>query len=103
MGQGGNVFEWQVTDTDLVNDVPGFSTHVIRGGHWNNDSADLSSVSRFNGGACPYLMDTVDFRIASRAIPEPSTLLLLLWKSGGVLSEASLKVALGACATSLCR
>jgi hypothetical protein len=70
-GQGGNVYEWEETDLDLVNDlVDGRGT---RGGRWFSASSDLLSSNRGSGGANVEVAIT-GFRVAS--IPEPSSLLL---------------------------
>ncbi len=74
MGQGGNAPEWDETDFDLVNDSSS-STRGIRGGGWNNNSNDLLASTRGNGN--PTNGAIIGFRVASIAIPEPSTLLLL--------------------------
>jgi formylglycine-generating enzyme required for sulfatase activity len=75
MGQGGNVYQWEETDFDLVNcPIPGSSARDVRGGYWNRDSSDLSS-SRRDFPVNPFFeSSSVGFRVAST--PEPSTLLL---------------------------
>lgn len=77
MGQGGNVWEWEETDSDLVNDstswvgVPiGSASRGIRGDFWGHSSDGLSSSVR--GGNIPAGSSTIGFRVAS-AIPEPSS------------------------------
>lgn len=79
MGLGGNVFEWQETEHDLVNNSPS-SARGIRGGDWFGSSSSLSSSVR--GGGSPAFEDiSVGFRVASissaAAVPEPSSFLLL--------------------------
>ncbi len=73
-GQGGNVFEWEETDFDLVNDSIS-SARGVRGGRWNFNSNGLLSSVRFNifptGGS-----SSIGFRVAS--IPEPTTCTLAL-------------------------
>ncbi|MCH8839194.1 MAG: SUMF1/EgtB/PvdO family nonheme iron enzyme [Planctomycetes bacterium] len=74
-GQGGNVWEWEETDFDLVNDSTS-SARGVRGGSWFNGSNLLLSSVRnnflnpSNGGSF------VGFRVAS--IPEPTTSALAL-------------------------
>ncbi len=72
MGQGGNVWEWEETDFDLVNDSSSFARDV-RGGVWKLNSGVLLSLVRLNLNPT-VAGDNIGFRVAS--IPEPSTLLL---------------------------
>jgi sulfatase-modifying factor enzyme 1 len=67
MGQGGNVWEWEETEGDLVNDAVS-SSRGMRGGDWDNSFSydSLSSLSRYpvdadRGG--------VGFRVASIYVP----------------------------------
>jgi hypothetical protein len=81
MGQEGNVYEWEETDMDLVNDSSS-SVRGVRGGEWGFSSIVLSSSERFGGN--PNAETTkIGFRVAS--IPEPSSLLLVVMASLGVL------------------
>jgi len=73
MGQGGNVYEWEETDFDLVNDSSS-SARGVRGGFWNNDSNDLLSSNRNDADPLSEGNLSFGFRVAS--IPEPSTMLL---------------------------
>jgi len=82
MGQGGNVFEWEETDFDLVNGTPSSSAGGVRGGLWFSDSGLLSSSSRVSFNPSNEL-NFIGFRVAS--IPEPSTLLLAAMGSVGLL------------------
>jgi len=79
-GQGGNVREWEETDFDLVNDSSE-TGRGLRGGGFLNDFNNLPASARggdlFGGGI------DVGFRVAS--IPEPSTLLLGVMASVGLL------------------
>jgi hypothetical protein len=84
MGQGGNVFQWEETDYDLVNGPsPSSSARGVRGGYWNFDfSVNLSSSVRDNVN--PTFEDSsVGFRVAST--PEPSSLLLAAMAGVGLL------------------
>jgi len=84
MGQGGNVWEWEETDYDLMNDFSS-SARGVRGGDWESSHLELlsSSVRSYVFPITEAI--TVGFRVAS--IPEPGTLLLgalaglgLLWR-----------------------
>jgi len=80
-GQGGNVFEWEETDFDLVNDSSS-SLRGVRGGSWFiGTSFDLLSSVR--DGVNPTSTGLIGFRVAS--IPEPSSLLLGALASLGLL------------------
>lgn len=87
MGQGGNVWEWEETDFDLVNNSSS-SARGIRGGNWNNSASfGLSSSDRlsFNPSNGDFIFG---FRVAS--IPEPSSLLLGALASVGMLMRRRL-------------
>jgi formylglycine-generating enzyme required for sulfatase activity len=73
--QGGNVYEWDETDVDLVNDDPD-AARGVRGGRWSfSTDYNLSSVNRYADS--PALeAGNVGFRVA--AVPEPSSGLLAL-------------------------
>ena len=83
MGQGGNVYEWQETDSDLVNGPTiSSSDRGVRGGSWSSDSDVLSSS--FRDSLLPInVVNSLGFRVAST--PEPSTLLLAALASLGLL------------------
>lgn len=83
MGQGGNVYEWEETDFDLLNG-PTFSSSArgVRGGCWNDFSVNLLASSRFSVNPSIESSD-IGFRVAS--IPEPSSMLLGVLASVGVL------------------
>jgi formylglycine-generating enzyme len=82
MGQGGNVYEWEETEYDLVNNASS-TVRGVRGGDLGFDLSSLSSSVRLNH--LPSLDGTtLGFRVAS-SIPEPSTLLLLCFGSLAVL------------------
>jgi formylglycine-generating enzyme required for sulfatase activity len=83
MGLGGNVWEWEETEWDLLNN-DGSSVRGIRGGSYNTlgsrASFQLSSSAR-NTGAFGGLHPTseefwVGFRVASNSIPEPNSAIL---------------------------
>ena len=80
MGLGGNVWEWQETELDLLNDSVS-SSRGVRGGGWDYGSGFLSSSGRgsvFPGG------ESIDigFRVASLSssandvVPEPGSVLV---------------------------
>lgn len=81
MGQGGNVWEWEETEFDLLNDSSS-SARGVRGGFWDFNSNLLLSSSR-NIGIPSLENGSVGFRVAS--IPEPSTVLLGTLASVGLL------------------
>ena len=78
--QGGNAWEWN--DTLLDGSVRG-----IRGGEWDESLGSLHA-SLWNDGIPSEENGTVGFRIASSDIPEPSTLLLGVLASLGVLAPS---------------
>jgi formylglycine-generating enzyme required for sulfatase activity len=81
MAQGGNVYEWEETDFDLVNGpTDSSSDRGVRGGHWGDISSSLLATFRIS--SFPSVEnDGIGFRVASNVIPEPSTLLLLCFGS----------------------
>ncbi len=86
MGQGGNVWEWEETDADLVNDSVS-SARATRGGVWDSVyvAGDLHALRRNSGLNPTFEILNVGFRVAS-AITEPSTLLLAALAGMGLLS-----------------
>jgi formylglycine-generating enzyme required for sulfatase activity len=81
MGQGGNVWEWEETSYNLLNNS-GSSARGVRGGSWSFNSHNLSSSSRVSD--IPTYESTVfGFRVAS--IPEPSSALLGVLTTAGLL------------------
>lgn len=72
IGQSGNVWEWEESESDLVNDSDS-SFRGIRGGIWEGSSGNLSSSSRF--GNYPWVESVnYGFRVASLSpVPEPGT------------------------------
>lgn len=81
MGLGGNVWEWQETEDDLVNNNPS-SARGVRGGNWEGISGRLSSSSRISHSPT-HESSVIGFRVASissdaAAVPEPSSFLLLI-------------------------
>lgn len=79
-GQGGNVWEWEETEFDLVNDSS-LSARGVRGGNWLSFDFALRSTNRTS--LTPIFQDgnSVGFRVAS--IPEPCSLLLGVMASIG--------------------
>ncbi len=71
-GQGGNVFELEETEVDLVNDSSS-SVRGIRGGSWNSGPPALLSSVRLTIDPSSE-NSIVGFRVAS--VPEPSSLAL---------------------------
>lgn len=78
VGQGGNVWEWQETEWDLVNDEPECYCFAYRGGAWTGDVADTNALNRSAPGRVFLQASFVGFRVASRVVPEPSTAAMLL-------------------------
>jgi formylglycine-generating enzyme len=82
MGQGGNAYEWEETEFDLVNG-PASISHFVRAGWWLSPSANLRATFR-NGGGQPWFESAdIGFRVSS--IPEPSSLFLGAMSSAGFL------------------
>jgi len=84
MGLGGNVWEWQETEHDLLNDTVS-SNRRIRGGGWANSRSDLKSTSGGSPfGAADENLSFIGFRVASvssaaapAAVPEPGSFAVL--------------------------
>jgi len=81
MGQGGNVYERDETDYDLVNDSS-TSDRGVRGGYWSNDQSNMVAQIR-GAGIGTSTSNFIGFRVAS--VPEPSSLLLAAMASVGLL------------------
>lgn len=81
VGQGGNVFEWEETTFDLLNDGSS-SSRGVRGGGFYNLSSDLLSSVRLSFNPTNEV-NIFGFRVAS--IPEPSSLLLGAMATVGML------------------
>jgi formylglycine-generating enzyme required for sulfatase activity len=80
MGLGGNVWEWEETEFDLVNNSPS-SSRGLRGGRWGSDSLNLSKADRIY--LAPSFEDvSFGFRVAS--IPEPNSAVLLTLATVGL-------------------
>jgi formylglycine-generating enzyme required for sulfatase activity len=67
MGQGGNVWEWEETELDLVNDSTS-STRGLRGGAWSSIFFMLRATGRI-GGNPSFGYGDAGFRVASIAAP----------------------------------
>lgn len=80
VGQAGNVWEWEETEVDLVNNDPqanrGFRGSAWLGGGSGNPLSLSSSFRHYIQLPGNSIGDT-GFRVASTAIPEPSALWLL--------------------------
>ena len=86
MGMGGNVSEWEETESDLVNNSPS-SARGVRGGEWGSNSNSLSASNRsFSDPTIGSLsfggVGGFGFRVAS--IPEPSSAVLLTLATVGL-------------------
>jgi formylglycine-generating enzyme required for sulfatase activity len=83
-GQGGNVLEWEETETDLVNNNR-FSPRGVRAGRWSDNSINLLSSTR-NQDAPGTQSVVTGFRVvslsSSATVPEPSS--IAIWSLIGV-------------------
>jgi formylglycine-generating enzyme len=75
MAQGGNVWEWQETTFDLLNDSAS-SPRMIRGGGWDSILLDMHSVHRVVGDVPSAESGVIGFRVAS-VVPEPRGLAMI--------------------------
>lgn len=87
MAQGGNAWEWNETEYDLLNNSP-TSARILAGGSWGSfyDYGGVSlgaSSYTINGNPGGQGFFPTGFRVAS--IPEPSSLVLTLLGSGALL------------------
>ena len=84
VAQAGNVWEWDETAVDLVNDDP-IENRGFRGWAWGTigDPNELSSSFRHFIWTPSFSVGDVGFRIAS--IPEPSTIWLMVVAASGLL------------------
>ena len=84
MGLGGNVWEWEETATDLLNDST-TENRAYRGGSWSNSVGDLRPTTRLSEDPSVGVFLT-GLRVAGAVpvatIPEPSTF-LAMWLLGG--------------------
>ncbi len=81
MGQSGNVFEWNESASDGLNNSSS-AARVGRGGYWSNTEDVLRSS--FRGDVGPSVAaNNLGFRVAS--VPEPSSALLMVAGLGAFL------------------
>lgn len=80
MGQNGNVWEWQESAFDGINNTSS-EGRAVRGGYWFGVGVYLRSSDRYDATAPELLGNNFGFRIAS--VPEPSSAVLLL--GGGLM------------------
>lgn len=73
-GQGGNVWEWDETAFDRVNDVPSEQRRTS-GGSWGSIYTVLNATNTLIGTTPQIESNSVGFRVVS-VVPEPGTLLL---------------------------
>jgi formylglycine-generating enzyme len=76
IGQGGNVWEWEETDFDLVNNSISSQYRGLRGGSYAFPATDMLAFRRNFGGLPGNASEHTGFRVAS--VPEPSTVMLTL-------------------------
>jgi hypothetical protein len=74
MGQGGNVFELEESDFNLLNG-PTSDARGLRGGYWSSGALNLVSTNRVSS-APTNQQNFIGFRVAA-VIPEPSTAISL--------------------------
>jgi formylglycine-generating enzyme required for sulfatase activity len=72
-GQGGNAWEWEETEPDLVNDATS-DVRTIRGGYWRGDKIFTRSTVRIGVSPVDVRVRDTGFRVAS--VPEPDAILL---------------------------
>ena len=82
MGQNGNVWEWQESAYDGINNSSSES-RALRGGYWGSTELNLRSSIRL-GSSPAGSDDVIGFRVAS--VPEPSSTVLMC--SAGLLALA---------------
>ncbi len=87
MGQGGNVWEWEETEFDLVNDSSS-SARGLRGGNWIFGSESLRSSLRSSSNPRDE-GNSFGFRVASTAVPEPTSLSIAALGLVGLAAFAS--------------
>jgi len=77
-GQGGNVFEWEETSADLLNDRASTS-HGNRGGRWGLGSEFLLASQRNTSPEKSPFTRAIGIRIVKvTPVPEPTSLLVIL-------------------------
>jgi sulfatase modifying factor 1 len=88
MGQSGNVYQWEESALDGINNSP-TEQRGIRGGSWDATYDGLANTYRSSGypNYPDHTNSVIGFRVAS--VPEPSTYALLLL--GGVASLWALR------------
>jgi len=94
IGQGGNAYEWEETDFDLVNDST-TSFRGLRGGTWSDNDELLSSSFRAFLGPT-FEISSFGFRVASKVLPgdfdnddDIDGADFLIWQRGGSPSPLS--------------
>jgi formylglycine-generating enzyme len=76
MGQAANVWEWDETDRDLVNDNSSPPNRGFRGGNWYNSANDFDAAN-WSWDTLFFENDDLGFRVASTFVPEPSAIVLI--------------------------
>ena len=85
VAQAGNVWEWEETEIDLLNDAPE-GVRGVRGGDWLLSISDLGLSSSFRNSSLPNREPlNGGFRVASIPIPEPTALGLMALGCSAVL------------------
>lgn len=65
---GGNVWEWEETEIDLVNDTP-YSLRGIRGGRWSSGAGNLNVFDRDDDDFATFELFNTGFRVANVPVP----------------------------------
>jgi formylglycine-generating enzyme required for sulfatase activity len=90
MGQGGNVWEWNETAYDGVNDSA-TEGRTIRGGSWTSGVEQLDATMRLPFGNGPtrggITSDLNDYGFRVAMVPEPSALSLLMVGCVGLMAH----------------
>ena len=89
MAQGGNVYEFEESIFNLLNDNPS-GARGVRGGNFNTSYLFLAADARFTGTTTAEVFVDIGFRVASvTAVPEPGTIALAVLGLGGILFYAA--------------
>jgi formylglycine-generating enzyme required for sulfatase activity len=85
-GQGGNAYEWEESELDLLNDFSS-SPRGFRGGSWGSSSVSLLATFR-EGGIPSSESVLIGFRVAT--IPEPRTVLMGVIAAAGLVARRTI-------------
>jgi formylglycine-generating enzyme required for sulfatase activity len=91
MGQNGNVWEWNESAFDGINNSSS-ENRAVRGGSWSDTEDFLRSSDRISGFDPSDSLNSVGFRVAS--VPEPSSTVLMISASLLALARRRCRAAL---------